>query len=73
MVDEHGEIEIRDWSGATYNDADYVDKSIRIRRVRVYSVMNSPMKVAETSCQELANIWKIQYLIWKKKVMQQHY
>jgi hypothetical protein len=47
MVDEHGEIEIRDWSGATYSDADYVDKSIRIRRVRVYSVLNSPMKVAE--------------------------
>lgn len=47
MVDEHGEIELRDWSGATYQDADYVDKSIRVRRVRVYSVMNSPLKIAE--------------------------
>jgi hypothetical protein len=47
MVDEQGEIELRDWSGATYQDADYVDKSIRIRRVRVYSVVNSPLKIAE--------------------------
>lgn len=47
MVDEHGEMELRDWSGAVYQDADYVDKTIRIRRVRVHSAVNSPMKFAE--------------------------
>ena len=47
MCDEFGEFTIRDWSGASYQDNDYTDKTVRIRRVRVYSVMNSPMKVAE--------------------------
>jgi hypothetical protein len=47
MVDEHGEIEIRDWSGAIYQDSDYADKSVRIRRVRVSSITNSASKVAE--------------------------
>ena len=47
MVDEHGEIEVRDWSGALYQDSDYVDKSVRIKRVRVSCVNNSATKVAE--------------------------
>jgi hypothetical protein len=47
MCDEHGEIEIRDWSGATYQDSDYTDKSVRIKRVRVSSIANSPIKSAE--------------------------
>jgi hypothetical protein len=47
MVDEHGEIAIRDWSGASYKDSDYTDKTIRIRRVRVTSASNSTIKVAE--------------------------
>jgi hypothetical protein len=47
MVDEHGEIEIRDWSGATYKDSDYADKSIRIKRVRVSSTVISAIKCAE--------------------------
>ena len=47
MVDEHGEIELRDWSGASYQDSDYVDKSVRIKRVRVSSTGNSASKVAE--------------------------
>ena len=47
MVDEHGEIEVRDWSGALYQDSDYVDKSVRIKRVRVSCINNSATKVAE--------------------------
>ena len=47
MVDEHGEIELRDWSGANYQDSDYVDKSVRIKRVRVSSIANNSSKVAE--------------------------
>jgi hypothetical protein len=47
MCDEHGEIEIRDWSGATYQDSDYTDKSVRIKRVRVSSTTNSSIKSAE--------------------------
>ena len=47
MVDEHGEIAIRDWSGASYKDCDYVDKTIRIRRVRVTSASNNTIKLAE--------------------------
>jgi hypothetical protein len=47
MVDEHGEIELRDWSGANYQDSDYVDKTVRIKRVRVSSIINSSSKVAE--------------------------
>jgi hypothetical protein len=46
MADEHGEVEVRDWSGATYQDSDYVDKTIRLRRVRVSSAPNS-VKMAE--------------------------
>ncbi len=47
MVDEHGEANIRDWSGATYNDIDYIDKTVRLRRVRVVNAGNSSTKVAE--------------------------
>ncbi len=47
MVDEHGEADLRDWSGASYNDIDYVDKTVRIRRVRVTTAGNSPVKVGE--------------------------
>jgi len=47
MVDKHGEMDVRDWSGATYQDSDFVDKTVRMRRVRVTSVGNSNVKVAE--------------------------
>ena len=47
MVDEHGQVEIRDWSGATYQDIDYVDKTVRIRRVRITSTPNTNHKIAE--------------------------
>ena len=47
MVDEHGEIELRDWSGATYKDTDYVDKTLRIRRIRIHSMINNATKVGE--------------------------
>jgi hypothetical protein len=47
MVDEHGEAELRDWSGATYTDTDYTDKTVRIRRVRVATAGNSSLKVGE--------------------------
>ncbi len=47
MVDEYGEADIRDWSGATYNDSDYIDKTVGLRRVRVTSAGNSTTKVAE--------------------------
>jgi hypothetical protein len=47
MVDQHGEVEIRDWSGATYQDSDYTDQTVRLRRIRVASVINSNTKVAE--------------------------
>ena len=47
MVDELGEIAIRDWSGAVYKDSDYTDKTVRIRRVRLTSASNSSVKIAE--------------------------
>ena len=47
MADQHGEVEIRDWSGATYQDSDYTDQTVRLRRIRVASVINSTTKVAE--------------------------
>ncbi len=47
MVDQFGEVDIRDWSGATYQDSDYVDKSVRMRRLRVSTASNSPNKTAE--------------------------
>jgi hypothetical protein len=46
MIDEHGELEVRDWSGATYRDCEYLDKTVRLRRVRVSS-NGSSVKVAE--------------------------
>ncbi len=46
MTDEHGELEVRDWSGATYRDCEYLDKTVRLRRVRVSS-NGSSVKVAE--------------------------
>ncbi len=47
MVDKHGEVDVRDWSGAEYQDIDYVDKTVRLRRLRVTSAGNSNVKVAE--------------------------
>ncbi len=47
MVDKHGEVDVRDWSGAEYSDSDYVDKTVRLRRVRVTSASNSNVKTAE--------------------------
>lgn len=47
MVDQHGEVDIRDWSGATYQDSDFVDKTVRLRRLRVCSAGSSPNKIAE--------------------------
>lgn len=46
MADEYGEIEVRDWSGAAYRDCDYVDKTVRLRRVRLSS-NGSSVKMAE--------------------------
>ena len=47
MADEHGTIEVRDWSGATYKDSDYVDNTVRLRRVRVSSASATGVKIAE--------------------------
>jgi hypothetical protein len=47
MTDEHGSVEIRDWSGATYRDIDYVDQTVRLRRVRVTSASATGTKIAE--------------------------
>jgi hypothetical protein len=47
MTDEQGTVEIRDWSGATYRDIDYVDQTVRLRRVRVTSASATGTKIAE--------------------------
>ena len=47
MSDEQGEVEVRDWSGATYRDCDYVDKTVRLRRLRVTSASATGVKIAE--------------------------
>ena len=47
MTDEHGEIEIRDWSGANYRDTDYVDKTLRLRRIRIHALTTTPVKIGE--------------------------
>jgi hypothetical protein len=47
MSDEQGEVEVRDWSGATYSDSDYVDKTVRLRRLRVTSASTTGVKIAE--------------------------
>ena len=47
MVDAQGEVLVKDWSGSTFSDADFVDKAVRLRRVRVTTSSNGASKSAE--------------------------
>ena len=48
MADPTGQLSVRDWSGGgSYNDADFKDKVVRLRRVRVASVSNGSNKYGE--------------------------
>jgi len=48
MADQTGQLSVRDWSGGgSYNDADFKDKVVRLRRVRVASMSNGSNKHGE--------------------------
>jgi hypothetical protein len=47
LVDPHGQLVMRDWSGGAYMDSDFVDRTVRLRRVRVANMNNSSTKNGE--------------------------
>ena len=47
MVDAQGEVLVKDWSGSTFIVADFLDKAVRLRRVRVTTSSNGASKGAE--------------------------